>query len=288
MRILFYCLISLVLLTCKNQTSIPEVEPSQLLTTFRYTNNKSPKISVHRGGKGIENYPENCLETLQYVNDSIIGIYEIDVARTKDGKLVLLHDNSIDRTTTGTGLVKDLEYDQLKNFNLIDDFGNETGFKIPLFTDVLRWSKANNVVLSIDIKKSVPQKEVIDAIKAEKAEDTSMVITYGLEQSISAYKRAPELLISVSARNDEELDKLLNSGIPTKNMIAFTGTRLSDASLFKRLHDNDILTMLGTLGNLDKSAQVRGDNLYNDWMALGADMIATDRPFAVAKAINNK
>jgi glycerophosphoryl diester phosphodiesterase len=84
------------------------------------------------------------------------------------------------------------------------------------------------------------------------------------------------------------LDKLLNSGIPTKNMIAFTGTRLSDASLFKRLHSHDILTMLGTLGNLDKSAEARGDHLYNEWMDLGVDIIATDRPFAVSNAIHKK
>lgn len=286
MRILYIFLLALLTIGCKPNSNASAANDSVLFETFRYSNNKAPNISVHRGGKSIKNYPENCLETIKYVNSKIEAIYEVDVAKTKDGKLVLMHDNSIDRTTTGTGLVKNLTYADLKAFNLVDDFGNETTFKIPLFSEVLEWSKENNVVLSVDIKRSVPQKEVINAIKGANAEDIAIIITYSLDQAKSAYKLAPNMMLSVSGRNDKEVDALLNSGIPTKNMIAFTGTRLSNKSLFDILHKNDILTMLGTLGNLDKSAEARGDNLYNEWMKLGADMLATDRPFAVNNAIN--
>lgn len=286
MRYFVVLYLSLFLLACKTEIDNTETNDSVLLSTFRYSNNKAPRISVHRGGKGIPNYPENCLETIQFVNDSIVAIYEVDVAKTKDGKLVLMHDNSIDRTTTGSGLIKNIDYETLQSFDLIDDFGNETSFKVPLFSDVLKWSKENNVVLSIDIKRSVPQGDVISAIKAMEAEDIAIIITYSLEQAQNAYKLAPELLLSVSARNDEECDRILNSNIPAKNMIAFTGTRLSNRSLFERLHNNNILCMLGTLGNLDNRAKARGGYLYNEWLELGADMLATDRPFAVAEAIN--
>jgi glycerophosphoryl diester phosphodiesterase len=286
MRLLIKLCIVICFLGCKNETVLNE-KVSKPITEFRFSNNKAPLVSVHRGGKGLKNYPENTLETLQYVNDSINAIYEIDVAKTKDGVLVLMHDNSIDRTTTGTGLVSNLTAKELNAFYLIDDYGNETKFKTPLFSDVLKWSKANNVILTVDIKRSVPQEEVIAAINAEHAENSSIIITYNLEQARSAYRLAPELLLSVSARNVEELNRLLNSEIPTKNMLAFTGTRLSDRSLFKKLHDEDILCMLGTLGNLDKQAKAKGNNLYNKWLDDGIDIIATDRPFAVAKAIKN-
>mgnify|MGYP001578456384 FL=1 len=110
---------------------------SSLLEMFKISNGTYPNISVHRGGKGLVHYPENCLETLKYVNDNISAIYEIDVAQTKDGQLILMHDNSIDRTTNGTGLVKNLSYNELKNLNLVDDYNNVTSFKIPLFSEVL-------------------------------------------------------------------------------------------------------------------------------------------------------
>ncbi|MDO1500289.1 glycerophosphodiester phosphodiesterase family protein [Winogradskyella maritima] len=294
MKLFKFALIFLLVVGCKKSVdqpealATPEKEASALLKTFRYGNDKLPKISVHRGGKGLVNYPENCLETLKYVNDSIYAVYEIDVAQTKDSVLVLMHDNSIDRTTTGTGRLSDFTYAELLQLNLRDDYGNVTDFKISTFEDVLNWSKTNNVVLTVDIKRSVSQETVINAIRKAEAEDTSIIITYDLEQSQSAYELAPELMLSVSARNMKEFQWLMDSGIPTENMIAFTGTRLSDKALFDALHDKGILTMLGSLGNLDKSAEANGNEFYNKWFALGIDVMATDRPFAVAEALKIK
>lgn len=274
---------------CKNSKTIDEVvdiPQSKLIEVFKASKGNYPNISVHRGGKGLENYPENCLETLKYVSNKISAIYEIDVAQTKDGKLILLHDNSIDRTTNGSGSVKNITYNELKKYKLRDDYGNTTKFKIPLFSEVLKWSKANNVILTVDIKRSVKQEDVINAIKEANAEDICIIITYDVAQAQSAYKLAPKLLLSVSARNHKEFDHLLETNIPTENMIAFTGTRLSNTSLYKRLHKENIVCILGTLGNLDRQAQARGDRLYKEWKNKGIDVIATDRPFEAYKAIN--
>lgn len=94
------------------------------------------------------------------------------------------------------------------------------------------------------------------------------------------------MLISVSARNHAEFDRLLETEIPTENMIAFTGTRLSNASLYKRLHEENIVCILGTMGNLDGQAEARGGEMYKRWQKFGADILATDRPFEAYKAIN--
>ncbi len=277
------------LVACKDAKTVDAtrvVPDSKLIEVFKASKSNYPNISVHRGGKGLLNYPENCLETLQFVNDSIFAVYEVDVAQTKDGVLVLMHDNSIERTTNGTGLVKNLTYNELKKFNLEDDYGNQTGFKIPLFSEVLKWCKTNSVILTVDIKRSVSQETVIKAIRDAKAEDVSIIITYDVEQAKSAYNLASELLLSVSARNHEEFDRLLATNIPVENMLAFTGTRLSDESLYKRLHDEDIVCMLGTLGNLDRQAEAKGSQLYKTWKSKGVDILATDRPFDAFNAIN--
>ncbi|WP_299125808.1 glycerophosphodiester phosphodiesterase family protein [uncultured Winogradskyella sp.] len=289
MKHFFLAILLVFFLGCKDsKTDVTPIKPSsKLVKIFKASNKDFPIISVHRGGKNLKNYPENCLETIKYVNDSISAIYEVDVAQTKDGQLVLMHDNSIDRTTNGSGLVKDLTYSELKKFNLVDDYDNTTSFKIPLFSDVLAWCKVNNVILTVDIKRSVSQKAVINAIRKANAEDISIVITYDVNQAKTAFELAPELLLSVSARNDKEFDRLLAAKIPTENMLAFTGTRLSNASLYKRLHAEDIVCILGTLGNLDRQAKARGNELYSKWKNLGVDILATDRPFEVYNAINN-
>ncbi len=284
-------LVLIVSFSCKKEKNeagleIESIKHSALIESFKYDPEAKPIISVHRGGKSIENYPENCLETLVYVNDSINAIYEIDVARTKDDVLVLMHDNTIDRTTTGEGKVVEHTYKELEEFNLVDDFGVETSFKVPLFKDVLTWAKTNNVILTVDIKRGVAMKDVIAMIRDAKAEDVSIVITYDLKQAESVHALAPELLLSVSARNDKELDWLLHSKIPTKNMLAFTGTRFSSDAFYKKIHSYEIKTILGTLGNLDKQAKSKGDGLYRRWVNKGIDVLATDRPFEAAKAIN--
>ncbi|WP_452601016.1 glycerophosphodiester phosphodiesterase family protein [Pontimicrobium sp. MEBiC06410] len=282
-------------ISCKKETTktvldakveTKQVKQSALINAFKYKPNAEPIISVHRGGKAIKGYPENCLETLAYVNDSIKAIYEIDVAKTKDNVLVLMHDNTINRTTTGKGKVVENTYNELKAFNLVDDFGVITEFKIPLFKEVLFWAKQNNVVLTVDIKRGVDVGAVVDLIREVKAEDVSIIITYDLKQAEAAYAVAPELLLSVSARNTKELDWLLHSKIPTQNMLAFTGTRLSDTTLYNAIHAKGIKTILGTLGNLDKQAEIKGDALYKTWVEKGIDVLATDRPFAAANAVN--
>lgn len=289
MKRLFILLLIIGLVGCKDSKTEEKtvtIQKSKLVDVFKASKSDYPNISVHRGGKGLKNYPENCLETLQYVNDSITAIFEVDVAQTKDGKLILMHDNSIDRTTNGSGAVNNLTFNEIKDYNLVDDFGNETTFKIPLFSEILKWSKANNLVLTVDIKRGVSQKNVINTIKAQNAEDHCIIITYDVAQAQSAYKLAPELLLSVSARNHNEFDRLLETEIPTENMLAFTGTRLSNVSLYKRLHEENIVCILGTLGNLDKQAEVRGGEMYQRWQKFGADILATDRPFEAFKAIN--
>ncbi|MDO6596984.1 glycerophosphodiester phosphodiesterase family protein [Oceanihabitans sp. 2_MG-2023] len=269
------------------KTQKETIKKSALIEAFKYKPNASPIISVHRGGKSIEFYPENAIETIAHVYQSIpTAIFEIDVAKTKDNQLVLLHDNTLDRTSTGTGKLIDYTYSELENFYLEDDFGNVTTFKIPLFNTVLKWAKINNVVLTIDIKRSVAIETVIDAIRAEKAEDVCLIITYSIEQAEKAHKLAPDLLLSVSARNDKELDWLLHTNIPTENMLAFTGTRLSPNAFYKKVQSYGIKTILGTLGNLDKQAASKGDEPYKVWQEKGIDVFATDRPFAVAKALN--
>ncbi|MBO3115994.1 glycerophosphodiester phosphodiesterase family protein [Winogradskyella sp. DF17] len=276
-----YVTVFLLLIGCKQS------KHQESTKGFSYSNSDSiPFISVHRGGKNLFGYPENCLETMKYVNDSIPAIFEVDIAQTKDGKLVLMHDNSINRTTTGEGLIRKVTYDELSKLYLKDDYGNITKFKVPLFSEVLSWGKANNVILTADVKRSVSQKAVIEAIESADAENTCLLITYDLNQAKSAYRQAPELLLSVSARNSDEFQRLLNSRIPTENMVAFTGTRLSSAKHYKAIHSEDILCILGTLGNLDKQAKARGDELYSKWKDLGVDIIATDRPFEVFNALN--
>ncbi len=245
-----------------------------------------PLISGHRGAKEYLNYPENCLETFQYLRSKIDCIIECDVAETKDGVLVMMHDQSIDRTTNGTGEIENKTYDEIKDLQLKDFEGNLTDYKIPTFEAILKWAKESNTILSVDKKKSVALANIIDAIERQNAEPNCMMISYSLNMSKEIYDLAPELMQSVSIRNMDELRRWEKNKIPPPDKtIAFTGTRQSPKVLYDEIHKYGISCIFGTLGNIDNQAVKRGPKIYKDLIEKGVDIIATDRPLEVGKVL---
>jgi glycerophosphoryl diester phosphodiesterase len=94
--------------------------------------------------------PENSLQSIKNAIEANIDIVEIDVRTTKDSVLVLMHDNTIDRTTTGKGMVTDYTYKELQQFNLkIGD--SITHHKIPLVKEALKKVK-EKLIPNLDLK----------------------------------------------------------------------------------------------------------------------------------------
>lgn len=93
--ILFF---SLFLLNCKTSKEIKNIDNSVFFT-------ENTIISAHRAGKGIEGFPENCLETMEFLSKKGINNFEIDIFETFDGEILLFHDDNLGRTATGEGAV---------------------------------------------------------------------------------------------------------------------------------------------------------------------------------------
>lgn len=87
------------------------------------------QVIAHRGGAGL--WPENTLFALQHADDLGVNFSEIDVRMTKDNVLVLMHDDSVDRTTNGSGLIKSLTLAELKNLDAGYRWTNDQGKTFP-------------------------------------------------------------------------------------------------------------------------------------------------------------
>jgi len=275
--------LAFLLLTACQSTYI-KVPRSGLPAFLSYESHPGPWISAHRGGGMYTGYPENCLESFQMLIETAPMLIECDVRMTADSVLVLMHDRSVDRTTTGTGRVEDLRWEYLQTLTLKDNQGNPTLFRIPTLEQALKWTKGK-AILTLDVKRGVPFEQVITTVEANRAERYAAIITYNLTDAKKVYGLNPTLAISASMRNAEESEAFFQSGIPPQNLIAFTGTRLSSDSLYTAHHQAGILNILGTLGNLDRMAAANGDSLYKVWLAKGVDILATDRPKEVVKAL---
>lgn len=110
------------------------------------------KIIAHRGFN--IDYPENTLLAYKAALNASVDMLEIDVHLTKDQELVVIHDDKIDRTSNGSGYVKDYTLDELKSY----DFGSWKdstfeGTHIMTFGEVVKLIQAYDITLLIEIKK---------------------------------------------------------------------------------------------------------------------------------------
>lgn len=105
-------------------------------------------VAAHRGD--WRNAPENSIHALQLCIQMGVDIMETDVRKTKDGVLILMHDDKIDRTTSGRGLVKELTWDYLKNLTLRQGHGGPTEEHIPTFEAFMEVVKGKPVLINLD------------------------------------------------------------------------------------------------------------------------------------------
>lgn len=248
---------------------------SELRDFLRYREDRVPLVSAHRGGPA-PGFPENAIETFQNTIKYHPAIIECDVALSKDSVLVMMHDDKLDRTTTGKGKISDFTYEELHKLSLRDPGGVVTEYKIPTLPQVLEWAKGK-VILTIDVKRGVPFEKVVKAVQDNKAESYSVIITYNATQAAEVHQLDSTLMISASIRGKEDLERLNSLGIKNENLIAFIGVREPGPEVYRYLHENGIQCILGTMGNLDRRAETRGDKLYHQLINNGADVLATDR-----------
>lgn len=102
-------------------------------------NDKSILVASHRGD--WRNACENSLEAIENAIKIGVDIVEVDLARTKDGQLILMHDSKLDRTTTGKGLISEHTLAEIKNLRLRNGCHIKTIYKVPTLEEALLVAK---------------------------------------------------------------------------------------------------------------------------------------------------
>lgn len=119
------------------------------------------KIYAHRGYSG--RYPENTMLAFQKAAETGCDGMELDVQLTKDGTVVVIHDEAVDRTTDGTGLVKDYTFEELRKLDAGTIKGGRYGFcPIPSFEEYCEWAGQYGFVTNVEIKTGVYYYEDIE------------------------------------------------------------------------------------------------------------------------------
>lgn len=135
---------------------------------------KVTEIFAHRGASAYA--PENTMEAFRLAMEQKADGIELDVQLTKDKKLVIIHDETIDRVSDGHGRVKDYTLEELRAFSFHNGMKGFGKVKIPTLEEVLRLVKPSAIKVNIELKTGIywyPEIEemVKEAVQAEDMEE---------------------------------------------------------------------------------------------------------------------
>jgi len=257
--------------------------PQGLKDLLKYTGQPLPLVSGHRGGAAV-GFPENCIATFEHTLEHTFAMLEIDPRYTKDGAIVVHHDPTLDRTTTGKGLLTDHTLAEVKQVRLKDIAGAVTEHQVPTLDEALAWARGK-AILVLD-QKDVPVAARVKKIEEHKAEAYAMLIVGNFRDVQACYRLNPNVMMEVMIPNREKAAEFDNLGVPWSNVIAFVGhVPPEDLGLYEAIHAKGACCMIGTSRNLDRqlnSGQVADiEQLqpgYRAFLARGADVIETDIP----------
>ncbi|MBM9507492.1 glycerophosphodiester phosphodiesterase [Actinacidiphila acididurans] len=216
----------------------------------------------HRGVMGVE--PENTLRSFRRAEQAGMDQIELDLHLSKDGALVVMHDATVDRTTDGTGRIRDLTIAEIRGL----DAG--LGERVPVFEEVL---DAVGKPVQAEIKDVAAARAVADVLRERGETGRVSVLSFHDEALAEIHALLPEVR-TVLVASDLGPDIVTRAEAVGARLVSLDLTRLS-LDIVRRCQAAGIAVMAWTV------------NTAQDWAlarALGLDGAATDLPEEPAPA----
>ena len=114
---------------------------------------KQMEVWAHRGASGY--MPENTMEAFELAIEQRADGIELDVQLSRDGEIMVLHDESVDRVTNSSGFLKDFTFRQLKDMLVKSGKSSEGIYRIPTLEEVLDLMRHTDMKVNIELKNSI-------------------------------------------------------------------------------------------------------------------------------------
>jgi glycerophosphoryl diester phosphodiesterase len=160
-------------------------------------NNKLPRLIGHRGVKDLE--PENTLKSISAAFELGLECVEVDVKISKDKIPLLLHDDTLERTTTGFGLVSNFTFEEINQLDAGYFFYKyKTNIKVPKLSEVLEFVKKKQKHINIELKPNkgleiLNVEKILEEVK-KKSYQKIYFSSFDLQSCISLKEKAPHSL----------------------------------------------------------------------------------------------
>ena len=287
-RLLFVAIGATMMFSACSDTASDDKRAAKIVEEIRNPKSKNVLVVCHRGD--WRNFPENSIPAIESVIEMGADVVELDIQLTKDSVLVLMHDGTIDRCTTGKGRVADLTYEELQKFYMKTAHGTRCSLdlKVPTLREVCK----DRIVINID--KGYNHYGLVLAL-AEEMGMTEQILIKGssslasIREKMAANKqnllympiitptnaKSMALFEEYIADDEPQLAYEICWGEYTPEVESAMQRLIADGS---KLWVNSLWNSLcGGLSD-DVAWVTSADEVYGKLVDMGATMIQTDRP----------
>lgn len=226
-------------------------------------------VCAHRATEA--GYPENSLSAIQNAIDLGIEMVELDIRETKDGELVLMHDATITRTSSGSGNVSSYTLQEIKQFNLEKANGSLTNEKIPTLKEVFDLTRGK-IYINLDLDEKAPFAKVYPVANQ-----------YGMLKQVMFYNKNNTTIRSMLITNadlivlpyiDDETEFNSFSNV-TLGIVHYSDSSFNP-TLVKKASDKSISVYANVYVNTSTTPQSDGNFLLDKFITLKGNVAQTD------------
>lgn len=307
LRTVFAILISVLMVFCKPNYNNVNSEPTKqnkqkidyLIDRFNDSNGKDVTVIAHRSD--WRNFPENSLEAMESAIIMGVDMIEMDVAKTKDNQLIIIHDKTLDRTTTGMGLVSDHTLESIKSLYLKNGACIATKYRVPTLEEALILCKGK-ILVNLDksyeyfdeafliAKKTGTLNQII--MKGFNKTADQVVLDFG--SKLDSIIFMPVINLDTEPNSSQIIDDFQNKLKVKAVEIIFSTDTSQVLKKFSHIKNKGSRVWVNSLwGALnadheDDAAIKNTDSIYGWYIKNGVNMIQTDRPQLLIEYLKSK
>lgn len=247
-------------------------------------------LGAARMGGPVPGFPENALETFANTLAQVPVLIEAGVQLTRDGIPILMHDSTLDRTTTATGRVSDTDWGDIRVHYLIDNAGTETDFRVPTLDQAITMMEGRGILV-LNVREDDALAPVARAIAAADARGFVIVNLYRPEQAGILHAIDPDVSLILPLASESDLEALEQHGVRLDRVAAWTGIdRLDERQpqLWRLLARRHMPVVFATLFVTDRTISETGDpSPWRELARAGVDVIPSDLAVEIGSVLTS-
>ena len=245
---------------------------------------RHPIVCAHRGWLSPTQV-ENSLPVMEATASAGVAMIEFDLRRSSDGRLYLLHDATLDRTTDATGPIQSKSATALRNVHLRELGSGRIREAIPTFNDLLAWAQHRQIELMVDLK-DAPPAEVAATLKHYGLLSRAILLTFDEATTSAALAADPQVRVSILTKTKSEVDHalMLAGQHPIDLYLPHTG----DRALFQYAHQRGQTIITDLMEGPDQQFTADGEDVYREYLKdRPVDILVSNHPEELRHLLRN-